>query len=73
MVNHCDYKHVLDFYKIPSANLTAAALKTLAEHLLDTELCRCFQGKAAAHTTTTRKKKLKKSLKRLPKRATRSK
>jgi hypothetical protein len=71
MVNHSDYKHVLDFYKIPSANLTAAALKTLAEHLLDTELCRCFQGKAPA--TATRKKKLKKSLKRLPKRATRSK
>jgi hypothetical protein len=70
MVNHSDYKHVLDFYKIPSANLTAAALKTLAEHLLDTELCRCFQGKAH---TTTRRKKLKKSLKRLPKRATRSK
>ena len=41
-----DYKKILDFCQIKYANLSAAQIKTLAEHTLANKLCRCLNPMA---------------------------
>lgn len=38
-----DYVQILQFYNIPSAGLSTAAIKTTAEDILATKLCRCIK------------------------------